>query len=197
MGTHVTGLVLAAGQSRRMGAANKLLQDWQGKPLLRHVVDAARSSDLSSLCVVTGHQHRKIADLVGHDGECIHNPNFSDGMAISLVAGIATIEESHPSTQGVMVLLGDMPLVTAQHINQIIRAFEGAALDKIVVATGEGQKGNPVLFPARYFKELGQLSGDRGAKAIITAGGDDVRFVEIGHAALRDFDTPTAFQTED
>ena len=74
-----------------MGEVNKLTKIWRGKPLVSHVMDAARSSALSDIVVVTGHQAEQVAVCVGDEARLVHNPDFATGMASSLRAGIAEV----------------------------------------------------------------------------------------------------------
>ena len=139
----IGGIVLAAGRSTRFGEVNKLLAEWNGKPLVRHVVDAALASRLSRVVVVTGHEREQVANVLPDGVATIHNYEFQQGMAGSIRAGCYRLQGHMP----VMIMLGDMPLVTATHINQLIAAFDG---EGIVVATCNGKTGNPALFPKSH-----------------------------------------------
>ena len=88
-----------------------------------------------------------------------------------------------------MVLLGDMPMVEAIHINALLSAFDD--MNPLVVASHEGQLGNPVLFGVAHRGTLFALGGDKGARSLLES--EPVTLVDIGAAALRDFDTPEAF----
>ena len=177
----IGGIILAAGRSTRFGKDNKLLAHWKGKPLVRHVVDAASASRLDRLAVVTGHEADRVRAALPNDVATIHNYEFREGMAGSLRAGCYRLQGHMP----VMVLLGDMPLVTTVHINSLIDAFDG---ETITAATCRGEIGNPVLFPKSQFAALKCLDGDRGARSLLKRA--DVLTVELGEAAARDFDTP-------
>ncbi len=182
----ITGIILAAGQSKRMGSVNKLLEPWQGKPLIHHAYQAAKASKLDAVVVITGFEPKKISSiLVG--AQLVHNPNFETGMAGSISAGVQASSHSN----GVMILLGDMPLITASHIDEIIAAFDGRATS-IIAATSQGKLGNPVLFDRSNFKGLQSLEGDRGARALIESS-ESLTKVEIGIAGAQDFDTHEAF----
>lgn len=187
----IAGLVLAAGTSSRMGARNKLTTPYKGRPLLSHCLEQAQKSALSDLVVVTGHEEAAVANLVPASMRRVHNPAFASGMASSLVAGMKSIADE--VWGGVMVLLGDMPLVTSEHINALLHRFCADGEGSIVVAADEGRAGNPVVFSRRHFDALMLLDGDRGAKPVIEAHKANAVFVNIGEAARRDFDTPDAF----
>ena len=189
----VVATILAAGRSTRMGETNKLLENWQGKPLVAHVVDAALASiELTQVVAVTGHQADQVAKVVEPDVPTVHNPDFVTGMSSSLKTAIAWSRER--KANGVLVLLGDMPLVTAAQIDAMLGAFAKAGNEAIIQATNNGEPGNPVLLPASLFDEIMQIDGDRGARSVIEAHAERVFRVEIGPAAARDFDTPQAFE---
>lgn len=188
----IAGLILAAGLSSRMGAQNKLTTHYLGKPLLLHCIGAAAQSGLSRLLVVTGHEADAVRDLLPPGVEHVHNPDYASGMASSLVRGIKTLR-GDVSLDGVMILLGDMPLVSADHIRALLERFAPTGPSSIVMAANRAKPGNPVLFSKVYYPVLQTLSGDRGAKPVIEAHRDCVVMVDIGQAAERDFDTPDAF----
>lgn len=187
----IGGIVLAAGRSTRFGEANKLTTVWNEKPLVRHVYDAASRSELDTVCVVTGHDAQSVANALPHEARLIHNPNFKTGMAGSISKGISQLTEQ----QAIVVLLGDMPLVTAEHLNSMLTAFEAAASQSAIVAATNNRKlGNPVLFGAAHFSALTALPGDRGARDLIRSAKEELVTVEIGEAAARDFDTEASFK---
>lgn len=188
--TKVLGLILAAGQSRRMGAENKLTKLWRGKPLLRHCVDAALESALSEFLIVTGHQADEVKSILPSGVSAVHNPLSEQGMATSLVAGITQLDDD----AAVMVLLGDMPMVSSKNIDALIDIYaDNNDPEKIVIATCNGKWGNPVIFSPKHRDALLQLSGDRGARGLLRENEQHLLFVEIGNAAQRDFDDANSF----
>ena len=181
-------IVLAAGRSTRMGAANKLVADINGKPMVRRVVEAALASQARPVLVVTGHMAADVsATLAGLDVTLAANPDYATGLASSLKAGIGALP---PSCDGALIMLGDMPLIAPEHLDSLIAAF---IPDAIVVPMHEGGQGNPVLWPSKFFPELLQLDGDAGAKRLIAAHAEGVREVDLGTDAIfADIDTPGA-----
>lgn len=184
----IAAIVLAAGRSTRMGAANKLLAGVGGRPMVRVAAEAALASRARPVLAVTGHQAAEVrAGLAGLDLSFVANPHFASGLSSSLAAGIRAVPAA---CDGVLVLLGDMPRIEASHLDRLIDAF-AAAPDSIVVPIHEGRQGNPVLWPRRRFPELLQLEGDAGAKRLITAHREQVQEVEMDTAAIfADIDTP-------
>jgi molybdenum cofactor cytidylyltransferase len=185
----IAALLLAAGSSQRMGAPNKLIATIDGRPLVRIAAEAALGSRAASLTVVTGHKPEDVeAALAGVEAATVHNPDFAGGLSTSLRAGIANLPAD---ADGVVVLLADMPAITAAAVDKLIAAFNP---DRIVVATSEGRRGNPVLWPRRFFADLLAVSGDTGGRRIIEANREAVIEVEIGTPAALDIDTPEALR---
>jgi molybdenum cofactor cytidylyltransferase len=187
----VAAVVLAAGRSSRMGGPNKLLELLHGKPLVRIVTEQALASRARPVIVVTGHQADKVrAALSGLDVTFVANPNFADGIASSVKAGIAAIP-AH--AEGAAICLGDMPLVGAGLIDRLIDALAPDKGALIAVPAAEGRRGNPVLWSRRFFEELMTLEGDVGARHMIARHAEAVVEVEAdGQSAFLDIDTPEA-----
>ncbi len=189
--SRIAAIVLAAGRSTRMGVANKLLSDIEGAPMVRRVVQAALASHARPVLVVTGHQADEVrAALAGLDVAFVHNPDYAGGLSTSLKAGIATLPEA---IEGAVVLLGDMPRVTADHIDRLIDAFATEQGRCICVPVHQGRRGNPVLWSSAFFPQMQQLGGDAGARTLLGAHPDRVREVDLATDAIfLDVDTPEA-----
>jgi molybdenum cofactor cytidylyltransferase len=187
----VAAIVLAAGRSSRMGNDNKLLCEVAGKPMLRHAVESALASAARPVLVVTGHQQPQIeAALAGLDVTIVANPAYASGLSSSLKAGVGALPRQ---IGGVLVALGDMPLVRPAHLDCLIAAFLAAQGQAIIVPTHRGQRGNPVLWPAACFAEMLGLKGDAGARQLFAAHAGLIREVPLDAAAvLEDIDTPEA-----
>jgi molybdenum cofactor cytidylyltransferase len=188
-GPRVAAVVLAAGRASRMGS-NKLIAELDGEPIVRRTVRAALASRARPVIVVTGNEADAVRDaLAGLDVMFVHNPEFADGMSTSLRAGIAAAG----TALAALVCLGDMPRLEARHLDAVIDAFLAGDPDEIIVPTADRKRGNPVLWPHRYFAEIAQLSGDVGARALIDRHADQVRLLAIDDPAiLIDVDTPAA-----
>jgi len=183
---HIAAIILAAGQSRRMGALNKMTVDVHGKSMVRHVADAVAVSKVNNAVVVTGSNPDEIeAVLKGVDCDFAHNADFEEGLSTSLRTGIQSLGED---VGRAIILLGDMPFVESAMIDNLIAASDENP-GKIIIATHEGKRGNPVLWPRRFFEELTHIQGDTGARHIIETHRDLVIEVELGEAASVDIDT--------
>jgi molybdenum cofactor cytidylyltransferase len=187
----IAAVILAAGRSSRMGR-NKLLLDLDGKPILCHAVDQALGAGLSEVVVVSGHQASKVREALGDRAvKVIEAREHKLGMSASLKAGIRALG---PRTDAALVMLGDMPQVSAPLIRRLIAAYNPLEGRSIVVPTVDGKRGNPVLFDRRYFEEMLALEGDVGARHLIGAHDDQVAELAVDDAAVfTDVDTPEAY----
>ncbi len=189
----VYAVVLAAGQSSRMGGPNKLLALFAGEPLIRRTVSRAIGSLAGGTVVVAGHQADRVRTaLFGLNVKMIDNPDYKSGLASSLKTGIAAIPEN---AAGALVVLGDMPDISSDDLNRLINAFTAAGGNSVVRATHNGKRGNPVLLPRSLFQAVAALEGDTGARHLVESEGLAVIDVEIGAAASVDVDTPEALRT--
>ena len=188
---HVAAVILAAGRSTRMGGPNKLLAELNGKTLVRAVTEQALASKATSVTVVTGHQAAEVEKaLAGLQVIFVHNPEFAEGLASSVKAGIAAVPAD---ADGAVVCLGDMPLIDTRLIDRLIEAFAPDRGSLIAVPVSDGRRGNPVLWSRRFFGELMTLDGDIGARHLIIKHGEAVAEVSVeGHGAFLDIDTPQA-----
>jgi molybdenum cofactor cytidylyltransferase len=186
----IATIILAAGQATRMAASgrHKLLAEFGGVPLVRKSVLSALDSSADRVVLVTGYRADDIGRVVA-DLDCaiVHNADFASGMASSLKAGLATVSAD---TDGVMVMLADMPGIEAADLDRLVAAFRAEGGGSIVRAVAGGKRGNPVILPRATFDAIGRLDGDIGARPIIEQSGLPVVDVEIGAAAHLDTDTP-------
>ncbi|MFO0586210.1 MAG: molybdopterin-binding/glycosyltransferase family 2 protein [Polyangiaceae bacterium] len=202
----VIAVVLAAGLSRRMGGPNKLLAEIDGVPMIARVVDAYLASKAAGVIVVLGHQAERVraaledrvrAASAGRDGRgedrgervrFVENPAYEEGLGASLRAGIEAVGEGY---DGALVGLGDMPKVTAAHVDALIDAFDPAGPATIVVPVHDRKRGHPVVWSSRHFAEMRKLGGDVGARGLMERHADQVRAVPFDDAAVHlDVDTP-------
>lgn len=184
-------VLLAAGLGSRFGAAPKLLARLDGKPLVRHAAEAALGARPRPVVAVLGAHAEAVRDaLAGLDLVRVDNPDYRTGLASSLRAGLAAL----PATcAAAIVVLGDMPRVTAAHLDRLAEAFAGAPeLPAAVVPVQAGRRGNPVLLNLRRLgPDIARLTGDHGAGPLLR-GRPDVLEIPGDPATALDVDTPDA-----
>jgi molybdenum cofactor cytidylyltransferase len=189
----IFAVILAAGQSRRMGVRNKLLLEVGGTPLVQKVVDAALASTCDGVIVVTGHQADAVARAVACPSvQIVRGDRYAEGLSASLAAGVAALPDD---CDAALICLGDMPNVSAAHMDAIIAAFDPVEGRAICVPTFQGKRGNPVLWGRQFFGELVNIRGDTGARHLIGEYADAVCEVPVADAGvLTDIDSPDALR---
>ena len=185
------GILLAAGESRRMGEAAKLLLAVGGQPLVRVCARALVDAGLAPVIAVLGSRAQEVREsLAGLPVRCIDNPRFSRGMGTSLAAGVAAL----PATlDAAVIALGDMPAVGSETVRVLLLARGERG---ITVPVYRGRRGHPVVFDlSRYREHLQALDGDRGARAILEAHPDDVARVPVDDpGVVLDLDTREEYE---
>lgn len=183
--------MLAAGESRRMGAINKLTLPVKGVPMVARVVDSLSRSTAREVVVVTGHEAHQIEKaLEGRRVRIVHNADYSEGIGSSIRVGVAALGEG---TDGVLIALGDMPWVDTAVLDRLIGAFAASNELTVFVPMFGRKRGNPVLWASSHFPELLALSGDVGGKALFHRHADSICYVDVESAAVNiDVDTPDA-----
>jgi molybdenum cofactor cytidylyltransferase len=189
-GPRIAALLLAAGKSSRMGS-NKMLEEVDGRPMVARTAQRLLASRARPIIAVLGNRADDVDTALGKlPVERVLNPDFADGLSTSLKRGLAALPED---VDGVVVCLGDMPLIAGRDIDRLIAAFNPLEGRAIIVPTRRGQRGNPILWSRQFFAEMMALSGDQGARKLIEEHFDLVAEVEMDSDAIFiDIDTPQA-----
>ncbi len=182
----IAALLLAAGSARRFGAP-KLLQDLDGKPIVRWSAEALAGAPIDEVLVVVPPEHREVQRaLAGLRVRYVVNHGADAGIGTSIAAGVAAFGAD---TEAVLVALADEPGVPREALRRVYERYrEGGA--SIVVPLYDGVRGHPVLFDRSVFGEVGMLGGDAGARALTERDPGRAAFVELGVAKPTDVDTP-------
>ena len=193
----ISAVILAAGESRRMGKKNKLLLPIGGEALLVKLVASVCASDVGQVLVVIGHEAEKIRrELNEFPLNFVYNPNFSEGMTTSIKYGVKVV--SH-ECDGLLICLGDMPFINTSEINKLIHAYvknriKGEGL--IVVPVFKRQRGNPVLFSIEFRNDILEHKKKSGCKEVIMKNSDSVMEIEMDdEKMLLDVDTMEDYQS--
>ncbi|MAY88468.1 MAG: 4-diphosphocytidyl-2C-methyl-D-erythritol synthase [Pseudooceanicola sp.] len=185
-------IVLAAGQSRRMRGADKLLEDVGGQPLLRRQAGIAQAATTGAVIVaLPPAPHPRHDALAGLDVTTLPVPDAAEGMNASLRAGVAALPSGTPAA---MVLLADLPELTTDDLIRVGTAFDPAQTAAWRGTTEDGKPGHPIVFAARLFPQLLALQGDSGGREVVGPLGDAVGLVPLPEQRARlDLDTPEAW----
>lgn len=171
----ISGVILAAGSSSRLGSPKQLLP-LAGVPLLTHVLRNASASQLDEVILVLGHEADRIAAAVGDWGQrLVVNAGYAQGQSSSLRAGLLALD---PAADAALFLLGDQPRVGPEVIDTLIAAYHAGA-GPILVPEYGGQGGNPILFARSLFPQLDRVSGDEGARGVVRAHAAEVVAVPV------------------
>jgi molybdenum cofactor cytidylyltransferase len=187
----VDGVVLAAGLATRMAAA-KLELEIDGIPVITRVLKAALDSALHRIILVVGPSPKSLIAALGSLATdprvtAKGNPHPEKGMSGSLAVGISAVESE---VAGVMIILGDQPLISAQVIDRLVEVFRRDP-DKIVAPLVNARRTNPVVFPAALFHELRGVCGDVGGREVVKRNSHRVVGIEMGDCYDdKDLDTP-------
>ncbi|MGQ4361128.1 nucleotidyltransferase family protein [Streptomyces sp. SAS_272] len=201
----VAGLILAAGGGRRLGGRPKALLEHRGRPLVEHAVRTLRTAGCTRVHVVLGAAADTVRERARLEGcVLVDNPDWAQGMGTSLRAGLASlprpVSPADPPGPGAharegparaaLVLLVDQPGIGPQAVARVLAAYEGES--SLVSAAYDGERGHPVLFGSRHWAGVAATAtGDRGARAYLSAHREALTLVECGDVARPfDIDTP-------
>ncbi len=187
--THsISVVLLAAGQSLRMGNRNKLLLPYRNATILEATLSAFLPQKFSEIFVVIGHEAPAIAAILqNYSVKTVVNEDYRSGMGTSVVTGVAA---TTTHSRGILISPADLPLLTSDTVEILCQTFHNHQPPVIVYPTYQNQQGHPVIFSAGFRPELLQLSGDRGAKGIIRKNRERCIAVEVAsEEILFDLDT--------
>lgn len=178
-------VVMAAGNARRFGA-NKLAAGLDGRSLIRRALDAVPGETFDQVVVVT--QYPEVLKLAGtYRFAAVHNPHPDWGISHTIRLGLTETRDCG----GVLFLVSDQPLLRRESVAALAE-FWRSQPDRIAALSHNGVRGNPCLFPARFFPELMELREDHGGSTVIRRHESDLALLEVEAGELADVDTPEA-----
>ncbi len=185
-----TAIVLAAGQSTRMGQENKLLLRYGTRTFAGEVIEQLKNSAVGRIILVTGYESDALISAVDVDDvDIVVNEHYRSGMTSSIQAGVAAANKS----SGYLICLGDMPLLRSEDYDRIIQAVNGQK--QILVPFYQKTKGNPVYFSSHFREEILQHQQTSGCRDILKNNSEYVRGIPFDHdRILKDIDTPEDYK---
>lgn len=176
--TNTALIILAAGQSARLGRPKQLLR-FGDKTLLQHTIDEALRAGALSVVVVTGARAEEVAGSIDSGPvEIVFNTQWEQGKGTGIAAGVRKIVEDCPEVTQVILSVCDQPFVTAALFQQLFQKQRESGRE-IVASAYAGAMGTPVLLTRKYFGQLLGLEKDAGAKQLLQAYPDDVATVDF------------------
>jgi len=194
---HLCAVILAAGDSSRMGSPKAALLTPDGDSFITRIVRTLRDAGVGDLAIVTGRHHDAVIDALARDRveplpRIVRNPDPSRGQLSSLLAGIDALVTSH--TEAVMMTLVDVPLVRAATVIAVIDEWRRSRAPIVRPAIGD-QHGHPVIFDRAVLDEIRRAPLDAGAKSVVRAHEHEIVNVPVDdEGCLRDVDTPSDYE---
>jgi len=189
----ISVIVLAAGESKRMGEPKQLLP-LGDSTIIEKTVDNYLGCKAAEVILVVGHRSDALISAVSHKPvKTVLNPDFALGMSTSIIAGI---NQADAALQGIMIALADQPFIDSRTIDHLIQAFNSQKKG-IVIPGYKGKRGHPVIFSSKYRGALMDLKGDIGGREIINSHPDDVAVIEVEcYGVVADIDTKESYLLE-
>lgn len=180
-------VIMAAGNARRFGD-NKLTAQLQGRSLIQRAMEAVPTESFDRVVVVT--QYPEIMRLAEEfHFAAVHNAHPELGISHTLQLGLTMLRDCG----GVLFSVADQPLLRRETVAKLTTLWQSQP-EKIAALSSGGQRGNPCIFPARFFPELMALEGDRGGSAVIRRHEEDLILLETAEEELYDVDTAAALE---
>lgn len=155
-------ILLAAGSSSRMGSPKQLIS-WKGKTLLQNRIETAENSKADKVFIVMGAKRELISVITENKSEILVNENWEQGISSSIQCGVEAAQKG--DYNAVLIMLADQPNVNSDYLNKLIKTYYNS--EAKIIATKYNSGGVPAIFDKKYFEDLINLQGDKGAQSLI------------------------------
>ena len=189
----IWAVILAAGESKRMGLP-KMLLTFSGRTMIEKVITNVSESKIDKIIVVLGAYRDALVELISKlPVKYCYNDNYKKGMLSSVQCGFRNLSSV---CRAVLVFQGDQPLITSNAINEVIEAYLSSGKG-IVIPVYKGRRGHPLLIDIKYRDEIEKLNPDKGLRSLACMFSDDVLEVDTNESGiLTDFDTYEQYKKE-
>jgi len=189
----IKGILLAAGQSKRLKNENKLFKIFKNKPLIQHSLNAVQNSKIKKIIIVLGYQYKESKKKIKKNKKIIftHNKNYKNGMSSSIKAGLKKISKRD---KGFIILQSDMPFVKTSDINKI---YNSIIRKKYLVHAlkYKNRIGNPIGFDISFLNKIKKIKGNIGAKYIVKRLKNSTNYIKVSsEKVFKDFDKASDFR---
>ena len=188
----ISAIVLAAGQSKRMGGDNKLMKKYNKKYLINHIIGTLIKSKVNKIIVVLGFQKSKVRKTTFKNKKInfVVNKNYKSGMASSIKTGLKRISKRNI---GFLIVQADMPLISKKIIDSLCYSIRNNNKE-IVAPIYKSNMGNPIGFKRSMTRILNKTSGDSGAKKMIKRNKKNLSLISVNSKSIfKDFNTQKDF----
>ena len=189
----IKGILLAAGQSRRLKNENKLIKIFKDKPLIHHALNSVQNSQIKKLIIVLGYQFKEVKKNIKKNKKIIfvHNKNYKNGMSSSIKSGLKKISKKD---KGFIILQSDMPFVKTSDINKI---YNSIIRKKYLVHAlkYKNRIGNPIGFDISILNKIKKIKGNIGAKYMVKRLKNSTNYIKVSsEKVFKDFDKASDFR---
>ena len=189
----ITGILLAAGQSKRLKNENKLLKKFKNKPLIHHVLKSVQKSKMKKIIIVLGHQFKETKKIIKNNKKFIfvYNKKYKQGISSSIKKGLKKINKQD---KGFIILQSDMPFVKTSDINKI---YNSIIRKKYLVHAlkYKNRIGNPIGFDISILKKFKKIEGNVGAKYMVKKLQKSTNYIKVStKKVFKDFDKASDFR---
>lgn len=187
----VAAVILAAGESRRMGQP-KLLLPWRDGCVLDAVLAAVSAAPFDDAVLVSGAYRERVEEVAAYHGiRCVFNPDYASGQSTSLITGLNALPDDTAAT----FILADQPGLNDALLRRLIEAYRQSGAPILRPRTLQGRAGHPVLFAPALFAELRALSGDVGGRPVLQAHKNEIQYLLADDDGIwQDLDTPEEYR---
>jgi molybdenum cofactor cytidylyltransferase len=188
----ISAIILAAGESKRMGQP-KMLLPWRDGTVLSHVISVFQNAGLGDICVITGSERERIESIaVGLRARCVYNAEYANKeMLSSIQCGVRSMPDQ---TEAVLIGLGDQPQVQEGNVRRVCDAFTESA-SSIVVPSYQMRRGHPWLIARPLWNEFLKLQHPQTPRDFLKQCNDQINYVDVNDPnILSDLDTPEDYQ---
>ena len=189
----IKGILLAAGQSKRLKNENKLIKIFKNKPLINHALNSVKNSKIKKIIIILGYQFKHVKTKIKKNKKIIfvHNKYYKNGMSSSIKAGLSKISKKD---KGFIIFQSDMPFVKTSDINKI---YNSIIRKKYLVHAlkYKNRIGNPIGFDISILNKFKKIKGNIGAKYMVKRLKNSTNFIKVSsEKVFKDFDKASDFR---
>jgi molybdenum cofactor cytidylyltransferase len=183
----VTAIILAAGQSRRMGQP-KMSLPWGGTTVLGKVIETLKAAGMGDLIVVTGGAREQVEAIAHESAQVVFNAKYMDSeMLSSIQCGLGAIK---PDAQAALICLGDQPQVQVGSVQVILQEYENTGAS-LILPSYQMKRGHPWLVGRELWEEILEMRSPESPREFLNRHAKEIKYINVDTpSVLTDLDTP-------